>query len=215
MNARALAVGLAAAMAAPAAAQDAILYGGAALEFLNRPDGDEEPNVSSVEAYVEGELSGFYLGVWARQASVEGYDRLDYYLGYRRDLDSGFSYDAGYYRYGYPGDRESDYGELYIGVAQTLGDSAWVQLDLAYDPENELANAYVGAEYYPADRWTISANYGTYEVADAPSEQEWDFGATYSFTDEASVDLRWYDGTEYVQGYVGLFLAFDTTLLGG
>jgi uncharacterized protein (TIGR02001 family) len=206
---------LLAAAAAPAAAQDVTVYGGVALEFLNRQDGDSEPSRSSLEAYVEGEIAGFYAGVWARRANIESYNRLDYYIGYRNDLDSGFSYDLSYYRYGYPEDRTSDYGEVIFGVAQTLGDSASVSLDLAYDPENELANAYAGAEYYPADRWTISANFGIYEVDEVTTEQEWDFGATYNFTDEASVDLRWYDGTEYVQGYVGLFLAFDTTLLGG
>lgn len=215
MTTRALAALLAATITAPAAAQDFVVYGGAALEFLNRPDGDSEPNVSSLEAYAEGEISGFYLGVWARQANVESYDRLDYYLGYRRDLDSGFSYDLGYYRYGYPNDSASDYGEVYFGVGQTIGEKVAVSLDLAYDPENKLGNAYVGVEVYPADKWTLSANYGVYEVAGASNEEEWDFGATYNFTDEASVDLRWYDGTEYVQGYAGLFLAFDTTLFGG
>lgn len=203
------------ALAAPSAAQDFTVYSGVALEHLVRPDGDGFPSRTSIEGYVEGEVSGFYAGIWARRADNEDYDRLDLYLGYRRDLDSGFSYDLSYYRYGYPNDSASNYGEFILGVSQALGDQALVSLDLAYDPDSKLSNAYLGAEYYPADKWTISANVGTYEVDGAGSEQEWDFGATYNFTDEASLDVRYYDGTEYVSGYVGLFLAFDTTLFGG
>lgn len=206
---------IAATLAAPALAQDVVVYGGGAVEFLNRPDGDDQPNVSSLALYAEAEASGFYAGVWARAANVDSYDRLDLYLGYRNDLDSGFSYDLGYYRYGYINDRTSDYGEITFGVAQTIGEQASVSLDLAYDPKNKLGNAYVGVELYPAERWTLSANYGTYQVAGASNEQEWDFGGTYSVNDTTAVDLRWYDGSEYVQGYVGLSVTFDTTIFGG
>jgi len=202
-------------LAAPVLAQDVVVYGGGAVEFLNRPDGDDQPNVSSLALYAEGEVSGFYAGIWARMANVDSYDRLDAYVGFRNELDSGFSYDLGYYRYGYVNDSASNYGEVTLGLAQTLGEAASVSLDLAYDPDNSLGNAYVGVELYPADKWTVSANYGVYEVAGASNEREWDFGASYGFADSASVDLRWYDGSEYVQGYVGLAVSFDTTLFGG
>jgi uncharacterized protein (TIGR02001 family) len=202
-------------LAVPAAAQDLAFTTGVALEHLVRPDGDGEPSRSSLEGYVEGEVSGFYFGAWAKRSDNQDYDEVDLYFGYRNDLDSGFSYDLSYYRYIYPNDPDSDYGDLNFGVGQTIGDAAYVSLSLGYDPENRLGNAYVGAEVYPADKWTLSANFGQYEVADAPSEREWDIGATYNVSDQTAVDLRWYDGSEYVTGYVGLRLTFDTDLFGG
>lgn len=198
-----------------AQAQDLTVYGGAALEYLNRPDGPGEPDRTSIEGYIEGELSGFYAGAWVRKADNSDFDRVDLYLGYRNDLDSGLAYDLGYYRYGYPSDRDSDYGEVYFTLGQTLDDTADVSLTLAYDPDNKLGNAYGYFDYYLSDKWTIGAVYGVYEVADAGSEREWELGATYSLTDTTGVDLRWYDGSEYVDGYLGLRLQFDTTILGG
>lgn len=210
-----LAVIAAAGLSSPAAAQDFVAYGGGTAEYLNRPDGNGQPSVSSLAVYAEGEVSGFYAGVWARVANVDSYDRLDAYIGFRNELDSGLSYDLGFYRYGYVNDSASNYGEVTLGVAQTLGEMASVSLDLAYDPENSLGNAYLGIEVYPAEAWTVSANYGVYEVAGASNESEWDFGASHDFAESASVDLRWYDGSDYVQGYVGLSVSFDTTLFGG
>lgn len=202
------------ALATPAAAQDFTVYAGGGLEHLVRPDGDGEPSRTSAEIYVEGEASGFYFGVWAWRENT-GEDEVDLYLGYRRDLDSGISYDLSYNHYTFPGDSASNYGEFILGVSQTLGDTALVSADLGYEPDSKLSNLYLGFEYYPAEKWTISANIGTYEVDGAGSEQEWDLGATYNFTDEASIDIRYYDGTEYTKGYLGLFLAFDTTVFGG
>ncbi|NBE07533.1 hypothetical protein [Paragemmobacter ruber] len=202
-------------LAAPVFAQDVTVYGGGTAEFLHRPDGDDQPNVSSLALYAEAEVSGFYAGVWARMANVDSYDRLDAYLGYRNDLEGGFSYDLGYYRYGYVNDSASNYGELTLGIAQALAETASVSMDLAYDPDNALANAYVGVELYPSATWTVSANYGVYEVAGAGSEREWDFGASHQVAESTSVDLRWYDGSEYVQGYLGVAISFDTTLFGG
>ena len=65
------------------------------------------------------------------------------------------------------------------------------------------------------DALELSANWGTYEVDSAGNEQEWDLGATYYIGEETAVDARWYDGSEYVDGYFGLSLTWDTTLMGG
>jgi hypothetical protein len=50
-----------------------------------------------------------------------------------------------------------------------------------------------------------------YETVDLPDETGWDIGATYSFTDDTTLDLRWFEGSDY-SGYVALALSFDTTL---
>lgn len=211
----ALALALAAAAASPAVAQDWIVYGGGEIEFLFNPDGAGSGTTSSLSAYAEAEMSGFYLGALGKVVNDSASNELDLYLGYRNELASGFSYDLYYTRYFYPNDSASNYGEIGFSLGQPLGDQAAISLDAYYDHDNRLGSVYAGAEFYATDRVTISANYGTYEVAGAGNEQEWDLGASYALSDEAAVDLRYYDGTEYVDSYFGLSLSFDTTLFGG
>lgn len=187
------------------------IYGGGAIELSYEEYGQGTGGSISGEAYMEAELQGFYLGVWAMATDEETDNEIDLYFGYRNSLDSGFSYDIGYARYYYPNDGWDCCGEITLGLYTPVGDKVGLGLDLAYDPDNEVGNAYVYGEFYATDSWTISANYGSYEVVDASSETEWDFGATYAIGDETGVDLRWYDGSEY-DGYFALSLAFDTTI---
>lgn len=207
-----LTLGLVAAPLAPASAQDFFVYGGAELEFLLEPGGDGSDNASTLSAYIELEKSGFYAGLFGEISNESTADEVDVYLGYRAETAGGFSYGIGYARYFYPNDGGDCCGEITMSLGTGFGDKLGASLDLAYDPEASLGNAYLGLEFYATDTVTVSANYGLYEVADAGSEQEWDVGATYALTDEAGVDLRYYDGSEYVDGYVGLSLTFDTTI---
>lgn len=205
-------IGLIAAPMAPAAAQDFFVYGGAELEFLLEPNGADSDNINTLDAYIELEKAGFYIGLFGEISSDEIADEVDVYLGYRGETSGGFSYDIGYSRYIYPNDGGDCCGEITLSLGTPLGDKFGASLDLAYDPEASLGNAYMGLEFYATDQITISANYGTYEVDGAGSEQEWDFGAGYALTDEVAIDLRYYDGSEYVDSYVGLALTFDTTI---
>jgi uncharacterized protein (TIGR02001 family) len=207
---------LAATLAAPAAAQTAppvIVTGGISLEFAHDEYGKGTGASVSADGYVEAEIDGFYLGVYGMVTDERTDDEVDLYLGYRRDLDSGFSYDIGYTRYVYPNDGGDCCGEVTLGLFAALGERLGLGLDLAYDPEARLANAYLHAEYGANERWTLSANYGVYEVEDAPSEQEWDIGAVFTLSDETALDLRWYDGSDY-DGYLALAVSFDTTFIG-
>lgn len=197
---------------APAAAQDFFVYGGAELEFLLEPDGAGSDNVSRLNAYIELEKSGFYAGLFGEIANDTTANEVDVYLGYRAETASGLSYDIGYSRYIYPNDGGDCCGEFTVSLGAPLGDKFGASLDLAYDPEASLGNAYLGLEFYATDAITLSANYGTYDVADADSEREWDVGVAYALSDEAAVDLRYYDGTDYVESYVGLSLTWDTTI---
>jgi uncharacterized protein (TIGR02001 family) len=194
-----------------ASAQDLSVYGGGEVELTFDEDGPDTGTNSYLKAYLEVENRGFYAGIWGQVADDDLADEVDLYLGYRKTLASGASYDVGYTRYLYPNDT-GDYGELTLSLGTPVGDKLSVSLDLAYDPENKLGNAYVGAAFQATDKLEISANYGVYEVADAPSEREWDFGATWALNDETGVDLRYYDGSEYAGSYVGLSVAFDTTV---
>ncbi|MGL6211760.1 MAG: hypothetical protein ACRC14_18205, partial [Paracoccaceae bacterium] len=80
-----------------------------------------------------------------------------------------------------------------------------------FDPA--LNDVYVGVALAATEQISISANYGTYGLADASNEEEWDFGVEYALGEEGAVDLRYYDGTEYVDSYIGLTLSWDTTIL--
>ncbi len=206
------AVALLAVTAGGAMAQDLSVYGGAELEFTFDEDGPDTGTNSYVKGYLEVESHGFYAGIWAKIADDDAANRADPYLGYRGETAGGLSYDVGYYRYNYVNDSASNYGELFLSLGMPFGDKLSATLDLAYDPENSLGNAYVGAAYAATDKLEISANYGVYEVADAGSEREWDFGATWSLSDETAVDLRYYDGSEYAGSYIGVSLTWDSTL---
>ena len=198
--------------AGSAGAQDLSLYGGGELEFAFDEDGPDTGTNSYLSAYLELESRGFYAGIWGQVANDDLADEVDLYLGYRGELASGVSYDLYYIRYIYPNDGGDCCGEVTASLGAPLGDKLWTTLDLAYDPENELGNAYIGAAYTATDRLEVSANYGVYEVADAGSETEWDLGATWALSDETGVDLRYYDGSEYAGSYIGLSLTWDTTV---
>lgn len=206
-------LGLLAAPLSPAMAQDMFVYGGGKLEFLFDPDGAGSGTSSTVSSYLELEKSGFYAGIYGAVANDSTANEVDVYLGYRAEAASGFSYDVGYSRYIYPNDGGDCCGEVTLSLGMPFGDKFKGSFDAAYDPDSTLSNAYVGLEFYANDKVTLSANYGTFQLEGAGSEQEWDFGVGYALSDEAAVDLRYYDGTDYAESYVGLSVTWDTTIL--
>lgn len=201
--------------ASPVLAQDYSIYGGAALEFTQDEGGPGTGTNSYLSGYVELEYSGFYGGIWAQVADDDLMDEYDLYIGYRNELASGLSYDVNYTRYFYPNDGGNCCGEFNLGLAMPFSDRFSGSFDVYYDPDADVGSAYLGAAFAPMDALEISANWGTYEVDGAGSEQEWDLGVTYSFSDETAADLRWYDGSEYAGDYFGLTLSWDSTLFGG
>lgn len=198
---------------APAMAQDFFVYGGGELEFLIEPDGAGSGNTTSLSTYLELEKAGFYAGISGKIVNDSVANEVDLYLGYRAETAGGLSYDVGYSRYFYPKDGGDCCGELTLSLGMPFGDKFKGTFDVAFDPEASLGNAYVGLEFYASDKITLSANYGTFQVDGAASEQEWDFGVGYALSDEAAVDLRYYDGTDYTESYVGLSVTWDTTIL--
>ncbi len=194
-------------------AEGTAVYGGAEVELTFDEFGPGSGTSSYVSSYLELEKSGFYAGIWGQVADDSALSEVDLYLGYRNETAAGLSYDFGYTRYFYPNDGGDCCGELTVSLGVPIGEKLTTTLDLAYDPAASLGNAYVEVAYQATDKFGLSANYGVYEVDSAPSEQEWDFGVTYSLTDESAVDLRYYDGSEYIDSYIGLSLTFDTTLI--
>jgi hypothetical protein len=198
--------------ATAAAAQELTVYGGAELEFLIEPDGSGSDNRQDLAGYVEMERGPLYAGIWAQLSSQSSYQEVDVYLGYRSATEGGLDYDIGYTRYIYPKDGGDCCGDLTLSLGYPAGDYFYPSADLYFDPETSVGSAYVGLEYYPAEKWTLSANYGVYETDGAPNEQEWDFGVAYALGEETAFDVRYYDGSDY-ESYLGLTLSWDTTIL--
>jgi uncharacterized protein (TIGR02001 family) len=198
--------------AGTAGAQGFELLGGAELEYKHKEEGGSSNTYLS--GYVEGEIAGFYAGVWGQVASDDLLDETNLYIGYRNETAGGLSYDIGYTRYYYPNDGGNCCGEYTLDLGMPIGPVTGT-LELAHDPQSDLNSAYVGAGFSATEQLEVSANYGVYGVEDAGSETEWDLGATWAFGEETAADLRYYDGSEYDDGYLGLSVTWDTTLLGG
>lgn len=211
----ATAMGVLLAGAAPIWAQDVVVYGGGELEQLFSPGGSGSADTTELSAYLEVELGSFYAGLNGTVADDNIANEIYVYLGYRATTDGGFTYDLSYTQYNYPNDGGSCCGEILLSLGQTIGDKAEVTLDIYHVPDDSVSSAYLGASYDITDSINGSINYGVYEVAGAGNESEWDFGATYAVSDEVGLDARYYDGSDYVDGYFGLSLTFDTTVFGG
>lgn len=211
----ATAMGVLLAGAAPIRAQDFVVYGSGELEQLFSPDGSGSADTTTLSAYLELELGSFYAGINGEIADDDIANEVYVYLGYRATTDGGFTYDLSYTQYTYPNDGGSCCGEIALSLGQTIGDKAEVTLDIYHVPDDSVSSAYLGASYDITDTLNGSINYGVYEVAGAGNESEWDIGATYAVSDEVGLDARYYDGSEYVDGYFGVSLTFDTTVFGG
>jgi hypothetical protein len=202
-----------------ATAQDTLIYGGAELEFTYEEFGPGTGTETYLSGYVEVEVSGFYGGLLGEVASDDLLNEVNLYFGYRNETAAGLAYTVYYTRYYYPNDGGDAGGEFALELDLPLGDQFTVSTDFYYSPSFEgvssLGSAYIGGAWAVSDAFEVSANYGSYEVDGAGSEEEWDLGATYYIGEETAVDFRYYDGTEYVDSYLGLSLTWDSTLLGG
>jgi hypothetical protein len=202
-----------------AQAQEPIVYGGAEIEFTYDEFGPDSGTTSYLSGYSEVDVGGLYFGLWGQIASDDVLDEVDLYFGYRNELASGVSYNAYYTRYYYPNDGYDGGGEFGLEIDVPVNDQFAVGTEVYYSPSFEgaesLWSGYVGAAFLATDALEISGLYGSYEVDGAGSEEEWELGATYALGEETSVDFRYYDGTEYENSYLGLSLAWDTTIFGG
>ncbi len=195
-----------------AAAQDLFVYGGAAIEYERDPNGPDTEDTRDFNAYVEVEKSGFFAGVWAEKSANKLRDKSDVYIGYRGETDAGLSYYVDATRRDFFNDL-GDYTVFDAGIGYAITDKISGSVDYAHYINPDLNDLYLALSYAATDRISLSVSYGTYGVDQAEDQQEWDFGVTYALGDESAFDLRYYDGTEYVDGYIGASLTWDTTLL--
>jgi hypothetical protein len=197
--------------ALPAAAQDLSVYAGLGLTV----DNAEDDTNTDLNLYVEGDFRGIYFGLSGDVVSVTDGNYVDVYLGYRNELDSGFSYDLSYDETLYPSDSASNYSTVALSLGMPLGDVAAVYFDASYYPDDESSDGYVTADYYLGDKITLTASIGLINYAEGggPTVMDYELAASYQISEKTSATLHYYDGDDY-DGYIALDLNWDTTLLG-
>ncbi len=166
-----------------------------------------------ISVYAEAERNGIYGGVTALAADDRASDEISLYAGYRAETEAGLSYDLSYVRYFYPNDGGDCCGEFVLALEQPLNEVFALSGELTADPETSFNSVTVGGSYGLSGEIALSANFGLVHDEPGRHAREWDLGMTYALSDKAALDLRYYDGSDF-EGYLGLALTFDTTLLG-
>lgn len=197
--------------AAPAFADGFTLAGGAALSFA--PQGDASTR-SDLNLYLEGGYANFYLGVSADVYNDRAVNEVDVSLGYRNTTAGGLSYDLSYTRYTYPNDGGDCCGDVYLSLSMPVTDALTATAKANYYPEDKLSDAHLSLDYALNDKVTLTGSVGVVQNDGALDTREWELAVGYALGDETAVKLHYYDGSDY-QGYLGLDLTWDTTLLGG
>lgn len=196
-------------LASPAAAQDFTLYGGVAIERDFNQNADDS---SYVYGYLEAETGALYAGIWLQLADPSVENEVDLYVGYRNAVGQ-LSYDAHYYRYIYPDDGGDCCGELGLTLDYAVSDVFSLGTDMNYDPENESGSAYLTFSLAAGDRVTISGSYGFANDGDGLGDYgDGDIGVAYALGEKSTAEIRYYKSEGY-DAYVGVSLAWDTTIL--
>ena len=178
--------------------------------------------------------SGLYVGAWASNISwirdregESGYTdgasiETDLYFGYANEIgDTGISYDVGYLRYIYPGDRDpgtvtANTTELHVGLGYgwvdgavhvVTSDDAWTWGrsggvgDSARGTTYYELNAAIPIEDFLSHPWmsgvTATAHYGYQHFAGAANNQDsygdWKLGLDKEFNDGINVGYYYTD----------------------
>jgi uncharacterized protein (TIGR02001 family) len=168
---------------------------------------DDKP---AIQGYVEGAIGTFYGGIWASNVDIDD-DRVEFdlYLGVRPTFGD-LEVDLNYTRYLYD-DSGDCCGEAALLLAYSIGDVATVGGGIYVDPEESTEWAEVAADYTIPQGVTFGGTVGTdFGSLDLGSDDKvaWDFGASYSFTEIATADLRFHD-SNYDPGRLVLSIGVD------
>lgn len=189
------------------------LFGGVSVTSEYVSQGLELSDGLSALTYIEGGLSGFYLGAYYQTADEEfaGYDwEAGPYVGYRGSLGS-FSYDASLYHYEFSDDVDS-YQELILQASFAVTEEFSVGAYYGYAED-------LGPFTDQQDEWRLNASYATgwnditlvaeygnvdFDFGDFGSS-DWDFwsvGFDVPFADIWRAEVR-YHGSDAEDGVDG------------
>jgi uncharacterized protein (TIGR02001 family) len=179
--------------AGPAFAQDFSVTAGLTLVTEYEASGLRQSDGPALQAYVQGDIGGFYIGAWASNVDFPGgNDRLEYnlYLGYANEIGN-FSYDLGYAAYYY--DRTGFCcSEVIFSGEVALGSAVSVGLRLASDPDGfDYVNTRLFGSYAISDAVTLDARYGS--ISGGGGYDYWSVGMSYAVADNASVFAAYHD----------------------
>ncbi|CAM2063872.1 Bacterial protein of unknown function (Gcw_chp) [Sulfidibacter corallicola] len=122
--------------------------------------------------------TGVYTGIWTSNVDFgdETDFEVDFWLGYKRAYDSGFSWDLGYVYYTFEGSAAMEFGEAYLGL-----NFKGFEIKYSIDPDHE--NAYSESSYTHefGKRWHASARAGHYDFDVAGDYTDWAFLLGHAF----------------------------------
>lgn len=192
------------ALASPASAQTDvdIAFNAAAVSdyvFRGASQSNEDP---AFQAGVDVTAGSFYVGAWGSNVDFgdDTQAEFDIYGGYRTEA-AGFAFDVGVVSYLYtaaPDGADYDYVEFKAAASRafgpaTIGAAVYYSPDFFGAADEEAVYSEVNAGFSPIDKVTISGAVGFQYMDVSDDYTTWNLGATYAFTDNIAVDLRYHD----------------------
>ena len=126
--------------------------------------------------------SGLYVGGWA--ASVDFNDdtnfEYDFYTGFQKEIN-GINFDIGYIRYGYQGEDNLDFSEVYIRASfNDLSFAVSTLLDSDTGGDFSDSTYYEASYDYPlSQQVTMSIHGGFYDFKDGGDYQDFNIALNY------------------------------------
>jgi len=198
------------ALASAASAEGVNVYVGATLTsnyiYTGITQTSDDP---TLQAYVEAEIGGFYLGVWASGADfAPDTVEIDGYVGFRGEAGQ-LSYDLSLTQVRY-----NNTGVWSNSVALELGyavsDQVTVSVRDSYDFKNDWNLISLKGEFAATDALSFSLLVGHDEALGG----RWgEIGASYALNDTVSLGLS-AQKNEFASALFAASISFDTQILG-
>lgn len=189
-----LALSTAMVAATPVMAQQLSVSAGVTLVTEYEANGVRQSDGPAVQGYVQGDLNGFYAGLWVSNVDpviIDGDEiEFDLYLGYANQIGS-FSYDVSYFRYYYD---NSGFccGDLVLTGEAAVSDAVSVGLRLSSDPDAfSVVNSRLFGSVAVTETVSLDARYGT--ISGANGHEYWSIGASHAVSDMGSVFASYHE----------------------
>jgi uncharacterized protein (TIGR02001 family) len=164
---------------------------GAALTSNYISDGiTQTDNGPAGQLYFEIESDLFYSGIWTSNVTLDDdKQEVDLYAGIRMQTGK-VELDLAYFRYYYLEETGDCCGE-WIGKADiAITDAFTLNTRADYDPQADAAQATIGATIALGEKLEFTA---AIQQSFATEVADWNAGVTWSMTDTASLDLRYFE----------------------